>query len=122
MTDGQDRVLPIRDIVNKVIADLSTGGETHHRINAEEIKHFWKKAAGEFASRRSRPASLKKGKLIVAVGDSSLLYNLTLKKREILASLTKESDGRIQEVQFRIGETSGKTKEQRAEAKGKRRR
>lgn len=114
MANGKDNVLPIRDIVNKVIADLSTGGEAHRRISAEEIKGFWKKAAGEFASRRSRPTSLKKGKLIVAIGDSSLLYNLTLRKREILAGLTKESDGRIQEVQFRIGETGGEGKNGKA--------
>jgi hypothetical protein len=91
---------------------LSAGTQAHHRISAEDIKTIWKKAAGSLASRRSRPTSLKKGKLVVAVGDSSLLYDLTLRKREILASLTKETEGRIQEVGFRIGETSGEKKSQ----------
>lgn len=122
MADSKNNDSPIKDIVNRVITDLSTGTAAHRRINAEEINILWKKAAGEFARRRSGPTSLRKGRLVVAVGDSSLLYNLTLRKKEILASLAKESDGRIKEIQFRIGDTSGKTEGKRTETKSKRRR
>jgi len=108
--------LPIKDVVNKVISDLSNNASKERRPSAEEIKKLWKKAVGKMASQRSRPVALKKGKLIVNVGDSSFLYNLTLRKREILNNLAKELENAIQDIQFRIGETSeeektkGKTK------------
>jgi hypothetical protein len=121
MKDEQGRASPIKDIVNKVIADLSGGAGARPRMSAEEIGGLWKRAAGAFASRQSRPASLRKGKLVVAVGNSSLLYNLTLKKRGILAELTGGSDGRIQEIQFRIGETGGENKIKNQKSKRKNR-
>ena len=114
---GSKGPLPIKDVVNKVISDLSGSGDMGRRPSAESMNALWRKAVGKFASRRSRPVSLKQGRLIVNVEDSSLLYNLTLKKREIIESLTKELKDRVQKIQFRIGETR---EEQKTEAKDKR--
>lgn len=108
--DEHRDVSSIKDVVNKVITALSAGEEKKQRIGEEEINDLWKRAAGGLASRRSRPTSLKKGKLIVAVGDSSLLYNLTLRKKDVLKTLNEGSCGRIREIQFRIGEASGERK------------
>jgi|GEM_PF-3267748 hypothetical protein len=110
---SSDNALPIKAIVNKVIENLSGSGAKQERISEEEIRSVWRKAAGRFASQRSRPVSLRKGKLVVAVEDSSLLYSLTLKKKEILEALGRELRNRIQDIQFRIGETSGERENQR---------
>lgn len=111
--NGLDSALPIKAIVNKVIADLSGGGAKQERISEEEIRGAWRKAAGKFAARRSRPTSLRKGKLVVAVEDSSLLYSLTLRKTEILEALGRVLKGKIQDMQFRIGEAGGEGKNER---------
>ncbi|MBI4335115.1 MAG: DUF721 domain-containing protein [Candidatus Omnitrophica bacterium] len=107
--------MPIKDIVNRVIADLSGDARKTERISQEEINRLWKRAAGAAAARRSRPTSLRKGRLIVAVRDSSALYDLTLRKGQILSALTKELDEKIHDIQLRIGEIDGegKTKNQK---------
>ena len=105
----------IKDIVNKVISDLSGGAAKKERISEEEIETRWRGAAGLRAGRRSRPVSLKKGKLVVVVEDSSLLYDLTLRKAAILGALKKGLNSKIQEIQFRIGDTN----EGRPEGKNK---
>ena len=112
---SSDSTLPIKAIVNKVIENLSSSGGSakQDRIGEEEIRSVWKKTAGKFAAQRSRPTALRKGKLVVIVEDSSLLYSLTLKKREILEALGRELKGRIQDIQFRIGEVSGEGKSER---------
>jgi len=109
----------IKDIVNKVISGLSKGESKQERISEEGIKKVWSKAAGGRSASKSRPTSLRKGKLIVAVDDSSLLYDLTLRKREIVEVLGKETNGRIQDVRFRIGETRGEEKPKRKKTKPK---
>ncbi len=114
---------PIKDIVNKVIAGLSGEGtpDKRQRLTEEEIQRLWEKAAGKFAGRRSKPVSLKKGRLVVTVADSSLLYDLTLRKREILEGLVKELKDKIQDIQYRIGETGGEEKSKGKNQKSKNR-
>ena len=111
MADSKEPSL-IKEIVDKVIASLSGEGPAgkQRRLTEEDIQGLWEKAAGKLAGRRSNPVSLKKGKLVVSVADSSLLYDLTLRKREILENLRKELKDKVQEIQFRIGETRGDEK------------
>lgn len=99
---------PLRDIINKVISSLNSDGEggKEERLTKERIGELWRNAAGRTAGRHSRPVSLRKGKLVVVVGESSFLYDLTLRKKEILKNLSGELGGRIKEIQFRIGDTS----------------
>jgi predicted nucleic acid-binding Zn ribbon protein len=118
---GQNDTLPIGDIVKKVILGLSEDSAKRQRISEEEIKGLWRKAAGSFASRKSHPTSLRKGKLIVAVDNSSVLYDLTLRKREALKLLTEVSGGRVTEIQFRIGETGGESKSEKRKTKSEKR-
>ncbi|MEI8175777.1 MAG: DUF721 domain-containing protein [Candidatus Omnitrophota bacterium] len=102
---GRREPLPLKDIIGLVIAQMSGGGGEAPKLREEEIKELWKKAVGRAAAGRSRPVALRKGKLVVTVEDSSLLYELTLKKRQILEELGKTLKNRIQDIQFRIGDT-----------------
>jgi len=105
-----NEALPIKDIVGSVMTGLSKDASPGGRLTQEQISRAWKKAAGALASRRSRPVSLRKGKLIVNVEDSSLLYGLTIRKREIFENLRAQLKDRIRDIQFRIGEIEHGTK------------
>jgi len=103
----------IKDIVSKIIKDIGKTGHKHERISEERIKGIWKKAAGKLAGKRSLPTSLRKGRLVVVVKDSSLLCDLTLRKRDVLGVLKTGLPGRIKDVQFRIGEVSEEKKKRK---------
>lgn len=113
------KTAPIKDIVSSVIASLTGEAARQGRLSQEQVEGLWRKAAGTPASRRSAPVSLRKGKLVISVGDSSLLYDLTLRKREILKNLTRDSNGKVYDIQFRIGEVSGEKKSKAKSQKSK---
>ena len=88
-------------LIGNVINNLS-GKE---RLGEEEIECAWRAAAGGPTAKHSRPVSFKKGSLIVNVTSSSWLYELTVRKNEILKLLEKELKGKkIKELRFRIGD------------------
>ncbi|MFA6141993.1 MAG: DUF721 domain-containing protein [Candidatus Omnitrophota bacterium] len=91
----------IEEIVKNVIKKMSGGS----RPGKEEIEKMWGEAAGEAATKHSRPVSLKRSVLVVNVDGSSWLYELTTKKRDIIKKLGLGSPGRsIKDIRFRIGE------------------
>jgi len=70
------------------------------------IERAWKKAAGKKALKHTRVSSFRSGRLIIEVDESGWIYELTIKKKEILDSLNKKlaaEDIAISEIQFRIG-------------------
>lgn len=75
------------------------------RLGEEEIEGAWRRAAGEAAAKHSRPVSFKRKCLIVNVTSSSWLYELTVRKKEIMNALEAElRGGRVKELRFRIGD------------------
>ena len=75
------------------------------RLTQEEIHGAWKDAVGKRASSHTRPVALKRGVLVVNVDGSAWLYELTLKRREILKKLDSKIKGnKIRGMRFRIGE------------------
>jgi predicted nucleic acid-binding Zn ribbon protein len=92
----------IGDLIKDVIKDL---GKTS-RLSEEDMMGAWKDAAGEAAARHTRPVSFRKSSLIVNVDGSSWLYELTLKKKEILKKLEGRLKGKkLKDIRFRIGDT-----------------
>ena len=72
---------------------------------SDEIGAVWKEVAGPKAFAHSRPASLRKKRLVVAVDGSAWLYELTLQKGDLLKGLKKHmGSDKIEQLQFRIGE------------------
>lgn len=96
----KDAATPIKDITKKVIGLLS--GERQKK--EEKIKEAWENAVGKRFSSHTQPTSLRKKKLIVSVDSSSMLYELTMRKRKIVAKLKKDLKDDITEIQLRIGE------------------
>ena len=89
-------------MIGRVIGDLS-GKE---RLGKEEIEDAWRAAAGDAAARHSKPVSFKKSSLVVNVANSSWLYELSVRKKELLSSLESRLKGKkIKEIRLRIGNT-----------------
>lgn len=90
----------LEDLVKVVLKNMAGSG----RPAAEEIGAAWSGAAGERASGHSRPVALKRSVLVVNVDSSPWLYELTTKKKEILAALGEKLAGRKpKDIRFRIG-------------------
>ena len=91
----------LNQLIGNVINNLSGKG----RLGEEEIECAWRAAVGGPTAKHSQPVSFKKGTLIVNVASSSWLYDLTVRKNEILKTLDKELKGKkIKELRFRIGD------------------
>jgi len=91
----------IEDILKDVIKNIGPKG----RLTEEEVALLWGEAAGEKASRHSRPVAFIKAVLTVNVDGSSWLYELTTRKREIIKKLESKFAGKkVKEIRFRIGE------------------
>jgi len=92
----------IGDLLKDVIKDLGKPS----RLSEEDMMGAWKDAAGEAAARHTRPVSFRKSSLIVNVDGSSWLYELTLKKKDILQRLEGRLKGKkLKDIRFRIGDT-----------------
>ena len=65
----------------------------------------WEKVVGKNVFKYTRPVTLKSGRLVVNVSDSSRLYELTLKRRELIKDINKHlKKKKIKEIRFKIGE------------------
>ncbi len=95
---------PLEGLVKNLIKDIGH----KDRLSEEEMAQAWGSIVGRVASRHTRPVSIKKASLVVNVDRSSWLYELTLKKKEILKNLGEKLGGKkIKDIRFRIGEVKG---------------
>ncbi len=109
LTDaGEGRTNPLSDLVKKVIKGLGGKG----RFTEEEMREAWEEAVGPDAARHSMPVSFKKSSVFVNVDRSSWLYELTIKKKEILKKLGEKLKGKqFKDIRFRIGDITKKEQE-----------
>lgn len=91
----------IEDLLKKTLKDL----RSKKKLTQEEVAAMWEEAVGRAASRHTRPVSFRGARLAVNVDDSGWLYELTIKKKEILAKLGgKFQPKKLKDIRFRIGE------------------
>ena len=88
-----------------VLQDIISGIKKKGLLTEEELAGVWKKAVGRKASVHTRPVSLRQTGLIVNVDGSSWLYELTLRKKEILEKLRAAmGEGSApKSIRFRVG-------------------
>jgi len=73
------------------------------RLARNFVFRIWPRAVGEGISRAARPVSIRKGCLYVEVADSSWLYELELRKQDLLTRVNEHiEDSRIDEIRFRL--------------------
>jgi len=91
----------------KGIVDGVLGSWKKEKVFKKDIiEKAWGKVAGKKAAKHTRVSSLRSGRLIIEVNESGWIYQLTLKKQEIIGKLKKALKGKdidLTEVQFRIG-------------------
>ena len=93
---------PLEDVLKDIISGISKKGG----LTEEDVDSAWERAVGEKAAKHSKPCTLKGSRLIVSVDGSSWLYELTVKKKEILKKINEVLKGnKIKEITFRIGDT-----------------
>ncbi|MBN1872420.1 MAG: DUF721 domain-containing protein [Candidatus Omnitrophica bacterium] len=72
---------------------------------SEAVTAAWDEVVGNKAKLHTKPASLIKKRLTVNVDGSTWLYELTLKKESLVKEMKKRlGEGKIEEIQFRIGD------------------
>ena len=109
---AKGKIDPLGAVLKRVLSSLEKRG----RYTEEDIALFWEKAAGRKAAHHTRPTALKAGRLVVNVDGSSWLYELTLKKRDILKKFNEQLKGKkIKEIRLRIGETTKREKRDEGE-------
>src|SRR3989338_5591396 len=96
---------PLEGLLKSALAKIAK----REPFREDLVKAVWGKAVGAKAARHSSPASFKRARLVVNVDGSSWLYELTLKKKEIIRKLGGKFGGKsLKEIQFRVGEIDGK--------------
>jgi len=96
---------PLGSVLTKVIKNLGGKG----RFTEEQMTAAWAAAVGVDAARHSRPVSFKRSSIFVNVDRSAWLYEMTVHKKEILASLEGSLAGKkFKDIRFRIGEITKK--------------
>jgi predicted nucleic acid-binding Zn ribbon protein len=100
--DKKKKIEKFGNVLKDVISDIGK-----KRRFGEELEEAWKKAAGKRAASHTRTVSLRKARLVINVDDSGWLYELTLKKRELLVKIEDKLKGRaIKEIRFRVGDVN----------------
>lgn len=99
---------PIEAILKNVLASIK---RKKGRYTEEEVAKMWADIVGKKAARHTRLAAFKAGRLVVNVDASTWLYELTLKKKDIVKKLGERLKGKkLKEVRLRIGEINIKDK------------
>lgn len=93
------RAASLKDVTANVIKKLSD----KRKGKEERVRKAWRSAAGKKAEGHTEPRSLRRGRLVINVDSSALLYELTLNKRTILNKLKKRLKNDIKELNLRIG-------------------
>lgn len=92
---------PLKNVIKDIIKRLETG----EKETGNQLISLWKKIVGEDLFKHTRLTSLNRGRLAINVSDSSRLYDLTLKKRQLIKEINKTlKKKKIKEIRFRIGE------------------
>ena len=92
---------PLEGLLKKIISGIGDKGA----LTEEDVQAAWDNSVGEAAARHSKPRSLRGSRLIVNIDDSSWMYELTVRKKEILGKMEARLKGKkIKELTFRIGE------------------
>jgi len=90
---------PLKDIIKSVIQKLEKEDQ------GKSILGVWEKVLDKKTQKHTKPVSFRRGRLVANVSDSSRLYELTLRKKEIIKAMNiKLEKKKIKEIRFKIGE------------------
>lgn len=92
---------PISDVLKNVVERLART----KKKDILKIYSIWPEVVNKGLSHHTRPASLRRGTLLINVDESAWLYQANLQKEKLLEGLRKKiGKDKIQKIQFRIGQ------------------
>jgi predicted nucleic acid-binding Zn ribbon protein len=90
--------------IGDVLAELMARQGFARIQSSVAFEAAWREAAGELASRYSRPGRVRRGKLEVTVANSTVVQELTFRKPALLESLSGLlPELTINDIRFRVG-------------------
>ena len=90
---------PLKNIVKDIFGKLDSENK------GVELITIWEKTFEEDIVKHTKLVSFSKGRLVVNVSDSSRLYELTLRRYELIKKLNRSiKKGKVKEIRFKIGE------------------
>lgn len=91
---------PIGEVLKGVVEKLNQA----KKKDIFKIISVWPAVVGKEFARHTKPASLRKGTLMVFVDESAWLYQATLQKEKLFQALQKKiAAHQVRNIQFRIG-------------------
>ena len=92
--------IPVGNVVAEIMARRGLGRD---RVAADK-KEIWQQVVGESVAELTKCGEMRGGRLEVVVANSTLIQELTFRKKEIIAALNQKiSSWNIQEIRFRVG-------------------
>lgn len=90
--------------IGNVLSELMARRGFARVQSAAAYEAAWQQAVGPFAAKYSRPGKLSRGKLEIAVANSTLIQELVFRKQELIETLAGLlPDERIRDLRFRVG-------------------
>ncbi|MDP8258969.1 MAG: DUF721 domain-containing protein [Candidatus Aadella gelida] len=91
--------------VKSLIDDLLGRIEKAAQKKGTPTKEAWERINNEELKKHARVINVKRGVLMVKVDTSAMLYDLTIKKRDIIKEFNEgyESKKKITDIMFRVG-------------------
>lgn len=94
----------IKSIIGSVLEDIQKKRELYPKEGIEEV---WLHCVRKNTAKHTKAHFLKKGTLFVNVENPAWLFELNIKKEEIIERLQKLSKNKIKDVRFRVGDING---------------
>ena len=90
----------VGDVVNELMARR---GYAQLQSSAQYAE-AWRSAAGSALASHTAPGNIRRGVLEVFVRNSAVVQELTFRKKQLIAELTKLTpDSKIRDLRFRVG-------------------
>ena len=96
---GQGRPTPVGEIIAPLLEKFRK-----RAFEQEEIVSLWERTIGAKRGAHTKVSALEGGILTVQVDNSSFLYELSLKREEIVKKIKKHlRKGDLKEIRFQLG-------------------
>jgi len=91
---------PIADVLSRLMARKGYA----QALAADELRTLWESAVGGLLANDSRATTVSRGILQVVVRNSTVVQELTFRRKELLARIRELTKQNIRGLKFRVGD------------------
>ena len=100
----RQRHIPAPRRASEVVSDLLARRGYAQEQASDELAVSWQQAVGGAVASQSRVGRLRRGVLEVYVASSTLVQELSLRKRQVMRELRKNvPESKVRDLRFRVG-------------------